>query len=83
MKIFIGQKVRHKEIDNGRETCEVVGIRKEEVELWGDLSNGRANNHEVQWFSIKGLIFQNMWGRWIDPDDDFFERITKNAGPRD
>ena len=31
----------------------------------------------------KGLIIRNIWGNWNDPDDDFFERITKNTGPRD
>lgn len=62
MKIFIDQKVRHEKINNGKETCIVVGIRKDEDELWGDLSNGRDNNDEVRWFPIKGLIFQNIWG---------------------
>ena len=83
MAIFIGQKVRHKEIYNGKETMEVVGITKEKVLLKGDFSGGTHNVEQESWMPIKGLITRNIWGNWIDPDDDFFERITKNAGQRD
>ena len=83
MGIFIGQKVRHKEIYNGKETMEVVGITKEKVLLKGDFSGGTHNVQQESWLAIKGLIIQNIWGTWIDPDDDFLERITKNAGQRD
>ena len=83
MGIFIGQKVRHKEIYNGKETMEVVEITKEKVLLRGNFSGGTHNVYQESWMAIKGLITQNIWGTWIDPDDDFFERITKNAGQRD
>jgi hypothetical protein len=83
MEIFIGQKVRHKDLYNGKETMELVGIRADTVELKGDLSGGTHNVSQEAWFPKKGLIFQNRWGNWLDPDDDFFERITKNAGQRD
>jgi len=29
----------------------------------------------------KGLIIQNMWGAWIDKENEI--DFTKNAGPRD
>ena len=83
MEIFLGQKVRHKEIYNGKETMEVVGLKKGEVLFKGDFSGGTHAVEQESWMPIKGLITQNVWGTWIDPDDDFFERITKNAGPRD
>ena len=78
MEIYIGQKVRHKEIHNGRETMEVIGLKKDEV-----LLKETHNTEQESWMPIKGLITQNIWGVWQDPDDDFFERITRNAGPRD
>lgn len=62
MNIYIGQKVRHKMVNNGRETLEVTGIRVGEVELKGNLANGRPNAPNVRWFPTKGLIFKNMWG---------------------
>jgi hypothetical protein len=83
MKIYLGQKVRHKEIYNGKETMEVVGIKNDEVLLKGDYSGGTNNVEQESWVPIKGLIIQNIWGAWIDPDDDFFKRITRNVGPRD
>lgn len=83
MEIRLGQKVRHKEIYKGKETMEVVGLKKDEVLLKGDFSGGTHKVEQESWMPIKGLITQNMWGNWEDPDDDFFERITKNAGPRD
>lgn len=83
MEIRLGQKARHKEIYNGKETMEITGIKKDEVLLKGDFSGGTHNVVQESWMPIKGLIVQNQWGVWIDPDDDFFERITKNVGPRD
>lgn len=77
MEIFIGQKVKHKEVNDGHEILEVVGLKKGEVLLL------KTDTQKKSWLPIKGLITKNIWGNWIDPDDDFFERITKNAGPRD
>jgi len=79
MEIRLGQKVRHKEIYNGKETMEVAGIKKGEVLLKGDFSGGTHNVEQESWMPTNGLITQNIWGAWTDPDDDFFERITKNA----
>lgn len=83
MKLFIGQEVRHKDVYNGNETLEIVGIRKDTIELEGDFSGGTNSVTQKEWLSIKGLITKNKWGAWTYPDDDFFERITKNAGQRD
>lgn len=83
MKIYLGQKARHKDIYGGKETFEVIGFKKQEVLLEGDFSGGTHVVKGECWMPIKGLITQNVWGNWEDPDDDFFERITKNAGPRD
>lgn len=83
MEIKLGQKVRHKEVYNGKETLEVVGLKKDEVLLKGDFHLDTNNVEEEKWMPIKGLIIKNVWGYWMDPDDDFFERITRDAGPRD
>lgn len=83
MEIYLGQKVKHKDLYNGREVFEVVGIKQSEVLLKGDYSGGTHPVIQESWHPIKGLILQNKWGTWIDPDDDFFKRITKNAGQRD
>jgi hypothetical protein len=79
--MYIGQKARHKEVYNGKETLEIVGIRADTVELKGDFSGGTHNVEQVGWFPKKGLILQNVWGAFIDPETaiDF----TKGAGPRD
>ena len=73
MEIKLGQKVRHKEIYAGKETMEVVGIKKDEVLLKGDFSGGTHNVVQESWMPIAGLITQNIWGTWIDHDDDFFQ----------
>jgi hypothetical protein len=83
MEIYLGQKARHKELYDGKETFEVVGLKFEEVLLKGDYSGGTHNVIQESWISKKGLILQNKWGAWIDQDDDYFQKLTKNAGPRD
>ena len=54
--IQLGTKVYHKDIYYGKELMEVVGIRKEEVELEGDFSGGTHNVCQKDWFNIKGLL---------------------------
>lgn len=81
MEIYIGQKVKHKDIYNGKEEFEIVGIRKTEVELEGDFSGGTHKVTQTSWVPKNGLILQNMWGHWIDPETEI--DFTKNAGPRD
>ena len=83
MELFIGQKVRHKDINEGTEAFEIIGLKQGEVLLLLGPSTGVDDIIREGWFPIKGLITQNIWGVWQDPDDDFFERITKNIGPRD
>lgn len=81
MEIYLGQKVRHKDIYKGKETLEVVGIKKNEVLLKGDFSGGTHNVEQESWVPIKGLIYQNIWGSWIDKENDI--DFTKGAGQRD
>jgi hypothetical protein len=81
MEIYLGQKAKHKELYNGRETFEVVGIKQDEVLLKGDFSGGTHNVQQESWVSKKGLILQNIWGVWIDKENEI--DFTKNAGPRD
>lgn len=81
MNIFLGQKARHKKIYNGKETFEIVGIKKDEVLLKGDWSGGTHNVEQEDWMPIEGLILQNVWGAWIDKENEI--NFTKNAGPRD
>lgn len=55
--IKLGKQVFHKEIYNGKEPMEIVGIRKDTVELQGDFSGGTHNVCQKDWFSISGIIF--------------------------
>lgn len=80
--LYIGQEVRHYEIGQGKENLTIVGLKADKVEL-KVKSHEKQSTEEGRWFSKKGLITKNMWGAWIYPDDDFFERITRNAGSRD
>lgn len=81
MEIYLGQKARHKDLYGGKETFEVVGVKFEEVLLKGDFSGGTHNVEQESWMPKKGLILQNIWGAWIDKENDI--DFTKNAGPRD
>lgn len=56
-KIELGQKVYHKDIYNGKELMEIVGIRKHQVELQGDYSGGTHNVCQKDWMSIEGIIY--------------------------
>ena len=57
--LSIGQKVYHKDIYDGKELMEVVGIRKTQVELEGDYSGGTHNVCQKDWVSIEGIILQS------------------------
>jgi len=81
MGVYLGQKARHKEIYNGKETMEVVGLKKDEVLLKGDFSGGTHAVEQESWMPKKGLIIQNRWGVWIDEENNI--DFTKNAGQRD
>lgn len=81
MEIYLGQKAKHKDLYNGKEIFEVIGLKKDEVLLKGDFSGGTHAVEQESWMPIKGLILQNVWGAWIDKENDI--DFTKNAGPRD
>jgi hypothetical protein len=81
MKIELGQKARHKDLYEGKETFEIIGIKRGEVLLEGDFSGGTHNLKQEGWMPIKGLILQNVWGRWVDKESDV--DFTKNAGRRE
>lgn len=81
MEIYLGQKAKHKDLYNGREVFEIVGLKKGEVLLEGDFSGGTHNVKQESWVPRKGLILENRWGAWIDPDNEI--DYSKNAGPRD
>jgi len=81
MEIYLGQKAKHKDLYNGKEIFEIVGIKYNEVLLKGDFSGGTHNVEQESWIPIKGLILQNRWGAWIDEENDI--DFTKNAGSRD
>lgn len=54
--VYIGNKVYHKDIYGGKELMEIVGIRKDTVELEGDYSGGTHNVCQKDWLPIEGLI---------------------------
>lgn len=80
MEIYIGQKAKHKDL-YANEIFEVVGIKENEVLLKGDFSGGTHAVEGESWLPKKGLILQNMWGVWIDKENEI--DFTKNAGQRD
>ena len=58
MNIYIGKKVKHKDL-YPNEVFEIVGIRKDTVELEGDYSGGTHAVTQKDWMSIEGLIDAN------------------------
>jgi len=54
MDFYIGQIVYHRDIYEHREPLEIVGIRKDELELEGDYS-GMYNIKQRSWMPIKGV----------------------------
>ena len=54
--LHIGQRVYHSNVYNGRELMEIVGIRKNQVELKGDYSGGTNNVCQSDWETIEGVI---------------------------
>ncbi len=54
--LTIGQMVYHKDIYDGNEQLEVVGLRKKEVELEGDYSGGTHNVCQRSWMPIEGVF---------------------------
>lgn len=81
MEIYLGQKAKHRDIYDGKEVFEVIGIKAEEVLLKGDFSGGTHKVEQESWVPKNGLILQNVWGAWVDKENDI--DFTKNAGPRD
>jgi len=55
MNFFIGQTVYHRDVYEHREPLEVVGIRKDELELEGDYSGGTAGFKQRSWMPMKGV----------------------------
>ena len=54
--VKIGQRVYHSNVYNGRELMEIVGIRKNQVELKGDYSGGTNNVCQSDWETLEGVI---------------------------
>jgi hypothetical protein len=79
MSLFIGQRVKHKSLYNGKEIFVIAGLKLDEVLLEGDFSGSHGINQE-SWMPKKGLIYENRWGAWIDPEEP---SLGRNAGPRD
>jgi hypothetical protein len=55
-ELKLGMKVYHSGIYKGKEKMEIIGIRKNEVELQGDYSGGTHNVCQSDWLPIEGLI---------------------------
>jgi len=54
MDFHIGQIVYHRDVYEHREPLEIVGIRKDQLELEGDYS-GMYNIKQRSWLPIKGV----------------------------
>ena len=54
--VSLGMKVYHDKIYNGVEEMEVVGLRKNSIELQGDYSGGTHNVVQSDWHPIDGAF---------------------------
>ena len=70
MEIKIGDKVYHREIYNGRELMEVVGLRRNQVELRGDFSGGTHNVIQDSWMPIDGVVHRCITECFFVPQKD-------------
>lgn len=52
----LGMKVYHEDVYSGNEQMEVVGIRKDEIELRGDWSGGTHNVDQKSWMPLQGTF---------------------------
>jgi hypothetical protein len=52
----LGNQVYHDMLYNGEQEAEVVGIRKDQVELYCDMSGGTHGTYGAIWFPIKGTF---------------------------
>jgi len=59
-QLTLGLIVYHTEIYNGSEPMEVVGIRKDQVELQGDFSGGTHNVCQKDWLPLNGTLISNL-----------------------
>ena len=55
MIFYLGQTVYHRDVYEHREPLEVVGIRKDELELEGDYSGGTSEFKQRSWMPMKGV----------------------------
>jgi hypothetical protein len=70
---LLGKRAKHKTLPS---EYIIEGIVRDTV-----LLKDRYGDNTEHWVPIKGLILQNMWGVYIDPENSI--DFTKNAGPRD
>lgn len=56
VSVHLGMRCFHDSIYDGKELMEVVGIRKDSVELQGDYSGGTHKVCQKDWHPIEGLF---------------------------
>jgi hypothetical protein len=56
MNLYIGQKVYHLDVYDGKEELEIVGIRRTQIELRGDWSGGTNNTIGDCWLPVDGVV---------------------------
>lgn len=56
VSVHLGMKCFHESIYDGKELMEVVGIRKDTVELQGDYSGGTHQVCQKDWLPVQGLF---------------------------
>lgn len=71
MELYIGQKVRHKAVYKGKEVFEIIGIRRDHVELEGDFSGGTHCVTQKEWLPKDGLILSEEGLK------EFYNRFTE------
>jgi len=71
--IKIGSKVFHKEVGNGKNLLEVVGIRRTQIELDGDFSDNEKHRYQISWMPIDGILYSESNNAITDEDIEFMQ----------
>lgn len=78
-RIKLGATAYHVLHYDGNQEFEIVGIRKNEVELKGDWSGGTHHTVASDWVPIEGLIFKDIIGTVSSIQiEDFADPIPDN-----
>lgn len=64
-QLYLGKKVWHKDVYDGKEQLEVVGIKYNEIELKGDYSGVGLDNSSC-WMPLEGVLVDSLENKGVD-----------------